>query len=294
MTCHWMSGKPKGLVGTPLSEREERLFTNRSNRPGDDMKDELRTDGDPIAWRIWSTAQNQLWQLRQPAPPLEFPGEQGMFTDMYAQVREEEQVISLQFTCSQQDVSKRRRKKRKQVDDGTAIVQLHTALAFDYFLLKTLWEPGIVVCRESLSLFHLVSPFTRLVRDALFFLVLCFWVLFWGFVWFGLLWFPLSLTFPFWSRCLTMTILAQLNDCHSCNDARSIVQKKMGSWRFPTIRPTKKSSGTMREIPAAAPRNIVQDPSLLEVQKSPKKKSRWQYKSINLSIKMQSNKNKNN
>ena len=33
---------------------------NRSNRPGDDMKDELRTDGDPIAWRIWSTAQNHM------------------------------------------------------------------------------------------------------------------------------------------------------------------------------------------------------------------------------------------
>ena len=63
-----------------------------------------------------------LWLLRQPAPPLEFSGEQGMFTDMYGQVREEEQVISLQFTCSQQDASKRRRKKRKQVDDGTAIV----------------------------------------------------------------------------------------------------------------------------------------------------------------------------
>ena len=38
-------------------------------------------------------------QLRQPAPPLEFPAsEQGMFIDMYAQVREEEQVISPQFT----------------------------------------------------------------------------------------------------------------------------------------------------------------------------------------------------
>ena len=81
-----------------------------------------RTDGDPIAWRIWNTSQNQLWQLRQPAPPLEFPGEQGMFTDMYAQVREKEQVMSLQFICGQQDVSKRRRKKRKQVDDGSAIV----------------------------------------------------------------------------------------------------------------------------------------------------------------------------
>ena len=112
----------KGPGWYPLSEREERLFTNRSNRPGDDMKDELRTDGDPIAWRAWSTAQNQLWQLRQPAPPLEFPGEQGMFIDMYAQVREEEQVISPQFTRSEQDVSMRRRKKRKQVEDGTALM----------------------------------------------------------------------------------------------------------------------------------------------------------------------------
>ena len=50
--------------------------------------------------------------------PLEFPGEQGIFIDMYAQVREEEQVISPQFTRKQEDVSMRRRKKRKQVEDG--------------------------------------------------------------------------------------------------------------------------------------------------------------------------------
>ena len=56
------------------------------------------------------------------SPPVVFPGEQGIFTDMYTQVREEEQVISLQFMGSQQDVSDSRRKKRKQVDDGTAIV----------------------------------------------------------------------------------------------------------------------------------------------------------------------------
>ena len=70
----------------------------------------------------WSSAQNQLWQLRQPGPSLKFPDEQGMFIDMYAQVGEEEQIKSLQFTRSQKDVSMRRRKKRKQVDDGTAIV----------------------------------------------------------------------------------------------------------------------------------------------------------------------------
>ena len=111
----------KGPGWYSLAEREERLFTNRSNQPGDDMKDELRTDNDSYAWSTWRTPQDQLWQLRQPAPPVEFPGEQGMLTSMYAQVREEEQVISLQFVGSQQDVSKCRRKKRKQVDDGTAI-----------------------------------------------------------------------------------------------------------------------------------------------------------------------------
>ena len=93
----------KGPGWYPLAEREERLFTNRSNRPGDDMKDELRTDSDPAAWSTWLTE----W-------------EQGMLANMYAQVREEEQVISLQFIGSQQDVCMCRRKKRKQVDDGTA------------------------------------------------------------------------------------------------------------------------------------------------------------------------------
>ena len=63
----------KGPGWYSLAEREERLFTNRSNRPGDDMKDELRTDNDSYAWSTWRTSQDQLWQLRQPAPPVEFP-----------------------------------------------------------------------------------------------------------------------------------------------------------------------------------------------------------------------------
>ena len=52
------------------------------------MKDELRTDSDPIAWRIGSTSQNQLWQLRQPAPLLEFPGEQEILTSICPSSRE--------------------------------------------------------------------------------------------------------------------------------------------------------------------------------------------------------------
>jgi len=85
------------------------------------MKEEVRTDDDWYAWSNWRTTKARLWRLRQPAPPLEFPGEHGIFTDIYAQVREEEQVISLQFIGSQQDVSTYRTKKRKQVDDTTAI-----------------------------------------------------------------------------------------------------------------------------------------------------------------------------
>ena len=57
------------------AEREERLFTNRSNQPGDDMKDEVRTDDDWHAWRIWSTTWDRFLPLRQPGPPLKFPSE---------------------------------------------------------------------------------------------------------------------------------------------------------------------------------------------------------------------------
>ena len=99
-----------------VAEREERLFTKRSNQPGDDMKDEVRTD----AWRIWSTSRDRLWRLRQPGPPLQFPCEEGILTCIYDQVRGEEHVISVQFLGSQQDVSTSRKKKRKQVEDAPA------------------------------------------------------------------------------------------------------------------------------------------------------------------------------
>ena len=109
------------------AEREERLFTNKSNRPGDDMKEALRTDGNTAVWQAWSTTQNQLRQLRQPAPPLVFPGEEEIFLDMYTQVREEEQIISPPYTRIQQDVSMRGRKKRKQGEDNALSGYSHHA-----------------------------------------------------------------------------------------------------------------------------------------------------------------------
>ena len=133
-----------------------------------------------------------------------------------------------------------------------------------YKMLKTLWEPGFVLLRGSES----VGSFTpfHLFID-------------WSGTWLLLAWcwccclglFACSLccvgSCPFiLSSCLTMTTLAQLHDCHSCNDERSIVQKKhlvMTSlkWnknvqlaaieatkqnqtkRFPTLRLCKKRAG---------------------------------------------------
>ena len=93
----------KGPGWYSLAEREERLFTNRSNRPGDDMTDELRTDNDAHAWHAWRTAHGQLWRLRQSAPPLGLPGEHVMITSMYAQVRDFATVVgraSEGYSCS--------------------------------------------------------------------------------------------------------------------------------------------------------------------------------------------------
>ena len=56
------------------AELKERLFTNKSKRPGDDTKEALRTDGNTIAWQAWDTARNIIWQSCQPGPPLVFPG----------------------------------------------------------------------------------------------------------------------------------------------------------------------------------------------------------------------------
>ena len=98
-------------------EREARLLTNRSNRPGDDMKDDLHNDQDPTAWRMWYNSQQQLKRLRQPGPPVVFPGDSDMVATLYAQVREEIQVISLQFPIGSQDVPRSGKKKRKQLDE---------------------------------------------------------------------------------------------------------------------------------------------------------------------------------
>lgn len=101
-------------------EREAKLFTNRSNRPGDDLKDDLRNNNDSAAWRMWKISQRHIKQLKQPGPPVVFPGDSDMIATLYAQVREEVQEVSLQLPGGTQDVPRSGKKgKRKQADDTT-------------------------------------------------------------------------------------------------------------------------------------------------------------------------------
>ena len=93
----------------------------------------------------------------------------------------------------------------------------------NYKMLKTLWELvilDVVRAWACFTLFHLFIDWSG-----------TWWLLAW--CWcccFGVclvVCFVLSIPgLSFWPSCLTMTTLGQLHDCYSCNDERSIVQKK--------------------------------------------------------------------
>ena len=81
-------------------------------------KEVLRTDGNTIAWQAWNVAHDLIWQSCRPGPPLVFPGEKELTRAMYAQIGEEEQVISPPYTRTPLDAFMRGRKKRKQGEDN--------------------------------------------------------------------------------------------------------------------------------------------------------------------------------
>ena len=62
----------KGPSWYPPSEREQRLFTNRSNRPGDDMKDELRTDGTQWRGKLGILYRTSFYNYANQLRPLSF------------------------------------------------------------------------------------------------------------------------------------------------------------------------------------------------------------------------------
>ena len=55
-----------------MEDLQERVFTNRSNQPGDDMKDEVRTDDNTHA-RVSGRRLESFPRLRQSGSLLKFP-----------------------------------------------------------------------------------------------------------------------------------------------------------------------------------------------------------------------------
>ena len=82
------------------------------------MKEALRTDGNAVAWQAWNVAHDLIWQSCRPGPLLVFPGKKETIRAMYAQIGEEEHVISPPYTRTPLDASISRRKKRKQGEDN--------------------------------------------------------------------------------------------------------------------------------------------------------------------------------
>ena len=76
-------------------------------------REALRTDGNTVAWQASNVAHDLIWQSCR---PLVFSGGKEIICAMYS--IEEEQVISLPYTCTPLDASMRRRKKRKQGEDN--------------------------------------------------------------------------------------------------------------------------------------------------------------------------------
>ena len=53
-----------------LLNSKERLFTNKSKRTGDDLKEALRTDDDTLAWQAWHVAHDLFVAVLQTWPTL--------------------------------------------------------------------------------------------------------------------------------------------------------------------------------------------------------------------------------
>ena len=85
----------KGPGYYTVADREEWLFNNRSNRPGDDLKDDVCAATATEAWQFWTAQKDRFVKLRQPGPVLVFPTETAVLDPLFQQVRREEELLSL-------------------------------------------------------------------------------------------------------------------------------------------------------------------------------------------------------
>ena len=110
----------KGPGYYTVADREEWLFNNRSNRPGDDLKDDVCAATATEAWQFWTAQKDRFVKLRQPGPVLVFPTETAVLDPLFQQVRREEELLSLQYRGRRTNEARARGTKRRKQEAETS------------------------------------------------------------------------------------------------------------------------------------------------------------------------------
>jgi len=103
-----------------VAQRQEWLFDNRSNRPGDDLKDDVCPSTAIEAWQFWNAQKHGFTQLQQPGPVVVFPAESAVLDPLLQQIRQEEELLSLQYRNRGINEIRARGTKRRNQDAETS------------------------------------------------------------------------------------------------------------------------------------------------------------------------------
>ena len=99
-----------------MAQREDWLFDNRSNRPGDDLKDDVCPTTATEAWQFWNAQKHGFTPLQQPGPVVVFPAETAVLDPVFQQIWREEELLLLQYRNRGSKGTRARGTKRRKQD----------------------------------------------------------------------------------------------------------------------------------------------------------------------------------
>ena len=114
MTCRIFEPGIPGYY--TVAQREDWLFDNRSNRPGDDLKDDVCPTTAIEAWQFWNAQKHGFALLQQPGPVVVFPEETTVLDLLFRQISREEELLSLQYRSRGSKGARARGTKRRKQD----------------------------------------------------------------------------------------------------------------------------------------------------------------------------------
>jgi len=99
-----------------VAQRQDSLFDNRSNRSGDDLKDDVCPNTAVEAWQFWNAQKQGFTLLQQPGPVVVFPDQATALDPMFQQISREEELLSLQYRSRGSKETRARGTKRRKQD----------------------------------------------------------------------------------------------------------------------------------------------------------------------------------